>query len=95
MKKSSILTFISIVIILVIVMVTASGCGNRAILDPGNFNFKHVHISDDVEGHCFDITKWWDNENGVEVKTTSGDGIFLSEGTYQMFESAESCPYCH
>ena len=95
MKRSSIFTFIGIILVLVIVMVTASSCGNRAILDPGNFNFKHVHISDDVEGHCLNIDKWWDNESGVEVRTTSGDGVFLSEGTYQMFESAESCPYCH
>ena len=93
MKKSSIFTFISVALILVIGMITVSGCGNRAFLDPGNFSFKHVHISDAVEGHCLDIDKWWDNESGIEVRTTSGDGVFLSEGTYQMFESANSCPY--
>ena len=85
-----------IVIILTLVgMSIFSACSNKAIFDPGTFMFKHVHISDNVEGHCLNIDKWWDNDSGIEVKTTSGNGVFLSEGTYQMFESAESCPYCH
>lgn len=95
MKKSSIFTFIGIILVLVTVTIAVTGCGNQAIFDPGTFNFKHVHISDNVEGHCLNIDKWWDNESGVEVRTAAGDGVFLSEGTYQMFESAESCPYCH
>lgn len=80
--------------VLVLIVLCCVGCGNKAFLDPGNFTFKHVHISDSVEGHCFDITKWWDNESGIEVKTSNGNGVFCSEGTYQLFESAEACPYC-
>lgn len=87
--------FILCIVILIVTMVLGlSGCGNKAILDPGNFSFKHVHISDSVEGHCFEINKWWDNESGIEVRTTDGNGIFCSEGTYQLFESSTSCPYC-
>ena len=79
---------------LIIICTCLISCGNQAILDPGTFSFKHVHITDHVEGHCFDIDKWWDNESGIEVRTTSGNGIFLSEGTYQLFETKTSCPYC-
>ena len=81
-------------IALIFVITCLTGCGNMAILDPGNFSFKHVHITDHLEGHCFEIDKWWDNESGIEVRTTNGDGIFLSEGTYQLFESKTACPYC-
>jgi hypothetical protein len=86
---------IFIVCVVVIILVTCFvGCGNKAFLDPGSFNFEHVHVTDHVEGHCFSIEKWWDNESGIEVRTTNGNGMFLSEGTYQLFESAASCPYC-
>ena len=84
-----------ILISLVILCTLLTSCGNQAILDPGNFSFKHVHITDYVEGHCFDIEKWWDNESGVEVRFTNGEGAFFSEGTYQMFESKAECPYCN
>ena len=90
MKKIFVLFVVSLLMIACL-----SGCGNMAILDPGNFKYTHVHLSDSVEGHCYDIDKWWDNESGVEVRTTSGNGIFLSEGTYQLFESKTSCPYCN
>lgn len=82
-------------ITLLLVIACLTGCGNRAILDPGNFNFKHVRITDHTEGHCFEIDKWWDNESGIEVRTADGNGIFLSEGTYQLFESKITCPYCN
>lgn len=90
MKKIFILCFI-----LILIVTCFASCGNRAILDPGSFSFTHVHMTDYTEGHCYDISKWWDNESGIEVRTSDGDGIFLSEGTYQMFESKTTCPYCH
>ena len=82
-------------IVIVLMLICFTGCGNKAILDPGSFSFKHIHITDHTEGHCYDIDKWWDNESGVEVKTTNGNGMFLSEGTYQLFESKTVCPYCN
>lgn len=82
-------------LLLILIATCLVSCGNRAILDPGSFKFTHVHMSDNVEGHCYDIDKWWDNESGIEVRTTGGSGIFLSEGTYQMFESKSACPYCN
>lgn len=86
--------FVLLVVALLLTTCLVS-CGNRAILDPGSFSFKHVHISDNIDGHCYDIDKWWDNDSGIEVRTTSGNGMFLSEGTYQMFESKTACPYCN
>lgn len=86
----------TILFILVVFMLTIfAGCGNRALLDPGTFTFKHVHISDQISGHCYEIDKWWDNESGIEVRTSNGNGIYLSEGTYQLFESKSVCPYCN
>lgn len=84
----------AVCILVAIVVMCFASCGNKAFLDPGSFKFEHVHVTDHVEGHCFNIEKWWDNESGIEVRTTNGDGMFLSEGTYQLFESADACPYC-
>lgn len=84
-----------LVCVLVLIVLCCAGCGNKAILDPGNFSFKHVHISDHTEGHCLEIDKWWDDDSGIEVRMTNGKGVFLSEGTYQLFESSASCPYCN
>jgi hypothetical protein len=81
--------------ILVLTVLCCVSCGNKAIFDPGSFSFKHVHISDHTEGHCLEIDKWWDGDSGIEVRMTNGKGVFLSEGTYQLFESSASCPYCN
>lgn len=86
--------FFALFIMLVFITACLAGCSNKAIFDPGTFNFTHVHMTDHVEGHCTEIDKWWDNESGIEVRTKAGDGIFLSEGTYQLFESKNACPYC-
>ena len=90
-KKSVVFVLIACVLIC---MLCFSSCGNKAIFDPGSFTFTHVHVSDNVEGHCLEIQKWWDSESGIEVKTEAGDGMFCSEGTYQLFTSKTACPYC-
>lgn len=60
----------------------------------GNYSFYHVHISDKIESHCATVSKWYNNSNGLEVNTEEYGSMFLSEGTYQLFENAEKCPYC-
>lgn len=86
---------IALILVITIMLITLCSCGNMAVIDPGNFTYKHVHVSDAIEGHCFAIDKWWDSGNGIEVRRAdSGDGVFLSEGSYQLFESASTCPYC-
>lgn len=84
-----------VIIILILMSVVLIGCGNQAIFDPGTFNFTHIHIFDGVEGHCYNITKWWENDGtSIEVRIEGGEGIFCSEGTYQLFESSDICAYC-
>ena len=80
------------VIMVLAVGVCLTGCGNenRGI---GNYTFTHCHYSDGVEGQCVTVDSWHDNELGCEIHTPKG-GIYLSEGTYQLYESDKVCPYC-
>ena len=71
-----------------------TGCGNMS-LGLGNFTFTHIHFSDAIEGHCATIEKWYDNETGIEVKTTEYGSMYLSEGSYTLFTDGSKCPYCH
>ena len=90
-----VVSLLSLSICIAVCFFSFTACGNQAVLDPGAFSFTHIHISDAVEGHCFEVKKWWDSESGIEVRFTSGEGIYCSEGTYQMFTSQAACPYCN
>ena len=69
-------------------------CGNVG-WGPGNFDFKHIHFADGTgEAHCATVERWYDNEMGIEVKTAEYGAMYLSEGLYTLFESANHCPYC-
>lgn len=76
-----------------IAITSLTGC-NMGFELFGNYSFYHVHISDKIESHCATVSKWYDNTNGLEVDTEEYGSMFLSEGTYQLFENAEKCPYC-
>lgn len=89
MKK--ILTFI---VCLVLLCACLTGCGNKALISPGNYNFTHIHFTDMTSGHCATIEKWWDNEQGIEVKTKEYGYLYCSEGSYILLESGSKCPYC-
>jgi hypothetical protein len=69
-----------------------TGCGNEN-LGFGNYTYTHCHYSDGVEGQCVTVDSWHDNEIGCEIHTPTGS-IYLSEGTYQLYESNKVCPYC-
>ena len=60
----------------------------------GNYSWKHVHFSDAVSGHCATISSWHDNTTGIELHTIECGAIFLSEGSYILFESGSDCPFC-
>ena len=60
----------------------------------GNYSWKHVHFSDAVSGHCATISSWHDNTTGIELHTIECGSIFLSEGSYILFESGSDCPFC-
>ena len=82
---------ITFAVILAIILSLAS-CGNEN-WGFGNYTFTHAHISLGGEGHCVKVDSWHDNELGCEIHTPDG-AIYLSEGTYQLFEKTKTCPYC-
>ena len=89
MKK----VFVAVCIVLLAVVMFLTSCGNMS-LGFGNFNFNHIRISDYTEGYCLDVNKWYDYENGIEVQTSNGNSLFLSEGTYILVENGKNCPFC-
>ena len=81
-------------ILLTLVMILGlTACGNEN-WGFGNYNWKHVHFSDAVEGHCATISSWHDNTTGIEIHTVECGSMFLSEGSYILFESGADCPFC-
>lgn len=60
----------------------------------GNYDWTHVHFSDAIEGHCATISSWHDDPTGIEVHTKECGSMFLSEGSYMLFEDESKCPYC-
>lgn len=83
-----------IAVMLILVMALAlTACGNQNLLW-GNFTYEHVHISDAIGGHCFNLEQWNEDATGIELKIEDGSTVFLSEGTYMMFSDSDACPYC-
>ena len=77
----------------VLCMYILTGCGNEN-WGFGNYTFRHVHISNDVNGYCAEINSWHDNESGIELHTKEFGNIYCSEGTYFLFEDQSGCPFC-
>jgi hypothetical protein len=76
-------------------MIAATGCGNMAVIDPGNFTFNHMRTdTENNEPMCLTVEKWWDNESGIEVMTAECGPMYFSEGDYILINDAENCPYC-
>lgn len=82
---------ICLVVAVVLMLTMLVGCGNMSI-GPGNFTFKKVHVDTYHQNECFTIEKWYDNENGIEVKTKEAGSMYLAEGMYMMIE--DKCPFC-
>ena len=93
MKKITLITISILVtlIILCIVLLGLSSCGNMSI-GMGNFTFNKIHIDTYDYSGCFEIEKWYDNETGVEVKIKDVGHIFVCEGDYILIE--DKCPLC-
>jgi hypothetical protein len=82
------------VLVLSLIMVLGLvSCGNQN-WGFGNYDWTHVHFSDAVGGHCATISSWHDNTTGIEIHTEECGSMFLSEGSYILFEDASKCPYC-
>jgi hypothetical protein len=90
MKK--LFTIILVIIPIISCIACLSGCYNKNSRI-GNYTFTHCHYSDGVEGQCVTVKSWHNNKIGCEIHTPTGN-IYLSEGTYQLYESNKICPYC-
>ena len=87
-------TAIGCVLILIAFTLSAvlGACGNHKI-GYGNFMFRKVHIfTHDGHDRCLTIEKWYESDNGIEVKTKECGSLWLSEGTYMLCE--DECPIC-
>lgn len=84
---------IATIMIMIVMIVTLCACGNEN-WGLGNYSWKHVHFSDAVEGHCATISSWHDNTTGIEIHTVECGSMFLSEGSYILFENSSDCPFC-
>ena len=83
---------IMVLMALMIAVAGLTGCGNQS-WGLGNFTFTHVHFSDNVSGYCATVEEWYDNENGIEVKTAEYGSMYLSEGSYILLDGV-ACPFC-
>ena len=77
-------------IMLLLIGITLSSCGNRNYFDFEHDTYKHIHCLS--TGKCYNITGWKNNEIGVKVSTTYGN-LYFSEGTYILVE--DKCPICN
>jgi hypothetical protein len=84
---------VCLLLVIVVMMCCLASCGNQS-LGLGNFTFEHIHFSDAIGGHCATIEKWYDNSEGIEVKTKEFGSMYLSEGSYILVEDGTHCPYC-
>lgn len=84
--------FIAIALAAILCLMMLVGCNENWGF--GNYSWKHIHFSDAIEGHCATISSWHDNTTGIEVHTVECGSMFLSEGSYILFENASGCPYC-
>ena len=90
MKK--LIAFILVfILILAFFVMTLSSCNMGIGL--GKFTFNGVHLTTyKGESACLKVEKWYDDEEGIEIKTENYGTIFASEGTYILFE--DTCPIC-
>ena len=81
--------------ILILLSFTLCSCGNMNVWGIGNYNFRHIHFTDMVEGKCATVIQWYDNSEGIEVQTQEYGSLFLSEGSYILIEDGSRCPDCN
>lgn len=81
--------------LMMILVVSLISCGNMSVTGIGTFTFRHVHVTTHQQANCYTVTKWVDSSTGIEVITEEAGAMFLSEGTYIMFENKNSCSFCN
>lgn len=79
------------IVLSVLLVMSLCACGNMS-LGIGNYEFRKIHIDTHSYSGCLTVEKWYDNETGIEVKTTEYGALYLSEGQYILVE--DNCPIC-
>jgi hypothetical protein len=82
---------IAMIMVVALVAVMFAGCGNMS-MGFGNFTFEKIHVDTYHYSGCFTVEKWYDNSNGIEVKTKEAGFMYLAEGMYMLIE--DECPFC-
>lgn len=83
--------FLCLILVIVIMSTLLVSCNMS--MGFGNFTFDHVHIySYSGTGVDATVIKWYDNDTGIEVLTEEYGSMFLSEGTYFLYN--RKCPLC-
>lgn len=91
MKKFITLTLVAVMLVLIF-----ASCESNMSVGIGSYNFTHAHIAVGGDAsQCVEIERWYNDEYGIELRTTSNGSIYCSEGTYILFTDASTCPYCH
>lgn len=81
---------ITIVTIIIITILMLTSCNVN--VGPGTYTFTDVHISDGVNSGHAHIKSWKNDNVGIEVNTEEYGSLFLSEGTYILYNG--KCPIC-
>ena len=81
---------IAIMLIVVLCGCLFSGCNQGFGVGSLKFNGIHFQIHDNY-ADAF-VHKWYENETGIEVNTKEYGSMFLSEGTYILYN--DICPLC-
>lgn len=79
------------ILVLVMFLGLLAGCGNMS-MGFGKYTFEKIHVDTYHYSGCLTVDKWYDNESGIEVKTSEVGHIYLAEGMYVLIES--ECPFC-
>lgn len=82
---------IAMIMLVVMCVMMFTGCGNMS-WGFGNFTFEKIHVDTHNYNDCFTVEKWYDNSNGIEVKTKEAGFLYLAEGMYMLIE--DDCPFC-
>ena len=81
----------SVIMLALALGATLTGCGNMSI-GFGNYEYEKIHVDTHNYSGCFTVDKWYDNSNGIEVKTNEAGSLYLAEGMYMLVE--DECPFC-
>lgn len=98
------IAFVAIIVTIIIAYIF-TGCsnldfsldnpfGNQGIIGWGNYAYSGVHYCGGGTVRDIPLISWRDNEgNGIEVKTSDSNVLWMSEGTYVLYK--DYCPICN